>query len=646
MARNVALVCPTPMGGNVVRQTSTANVQGEKNEGFQNALSQALHPGSVHGKEEQSGHGKGHSSLKQDSGDTAGEQDQQADTGTSTASSLGLVTPDLSSVMIQLMGGEVRLTLEGVATAVSAAGSTVATAKGNTTTTDEGESESTSAGKTATVMDLASPVVIASGDVAKALLGSAALTNVQSSAVTTGSASQVGVVPQGVQVTVNAASLQTTNGEATVSTVSAPTATATSVLDANAMGKATDSGTHAVALEMALPNASSSQPLAQDAGTDNKAAKQTLQETKCPGSSGVEGATSAESATKQGTTSSVDLSNEQSIPVDEPTVKVPSSWKVSSETIDKSAGQNSERTAAQATVVEKSTTARADGAKTKSESVQIGMTKGKVSVDTEAGSTSEQSASSNGTQESAPSKKEMQVARPESATASAAGQASSTDEVQAATSSDRTVTDASISKHESSSTTLQSAVHSMASSAGSGDSLGGTKLQYHQGQGSVSLPTSTRSAETTATTHATTLLSTAQAHDVVDQVIKGISVRVGETTQEMRIALKPESLGNVVLQVKMEDGQMQARIDVTQPAVKAAVEAQMTDLRQALQANGINVDRIDVVASSQSGTVADGDGSQRGQWEQHGSRRHYTEENEEQTQSSRSLGYNTLELTM
>ncbi len=136
------------------------------------------------------------------------------------------------------------------------------------------------------------------------------------------------------------------------------------------------------------------------------------------------------------------------------------------------------------------------------------------------------------------------------------------------------------------------------------------------------------------------------SRSVLDQIVKGLTFTVTDTVQEMRVTLKPESLGEVVLKMKMEDGGLQAQIDVAQPAVKAAVESQITDLRQALVDRGINVQRIDVVASGQSANVADGRTNRDTRFRQKGSKRSDPVDRVEEIQQTRSLGYNTLEVTM
>ncbi len=146
--------------------------------------------------------------------------------------------------------------------------------------------------------------------------------------------------------------------------------------------------------------------------------------------------------------------------------------------------------------------------------------------------------------------------------------------------------------------------------------------------------------------HAPLSLPPEAARNVVDQVIKGLMVHVGVDVQEMRLTLKPESLGEVLLQVRMEEGKMQAQIEVAQPAVKAAVEGQMADLRQALSARGIEVQNITVLTSGQSATLGERRGNSTGRFKQKGGRRAEAADPEGPDPVARSMGYNTLELIM
>lgn len=214
------------------------------------------------------------------------------------------------------------------------------------------------------------------------------------------------------------------------------------------------------------------------------------------------------------------------------------------------------------------------------------------------------------------------------------------------TGSDQTVSATSSTSKETTSSIQHNTVNRTTANNENGDALNSMKNQYPLAATQATLPAGSERVAEPRTSSLSLPLPPQMARDIIDQVIKGMSFKVDQTTQEMRVALKPESLGSIVLQVRMEDGHMQARIDVSQPAVKVALEAQINTLRQALQDFGIDVRQLDVFSSSQSSTVADGDGSQRGKFQQRSQRQVGTDDTEDTMPTSRTLGYNTLEIIM
>jgi flagellar hook-length control protein FliK len=68
----------------------------------------------------------------------------------------------------------------------------------------------------------------------------------------------------------------------------------------------------------------------------------------------------------------------------------------------------------------------------------------------------------------------------------------------------------------------------------------------------------------------------------------------------MRIMLTPESLGSMTFHVEVNDGKMNAVILLAHPEARAVVEANLPQLKQALSQQGIEVQRIDVLAAAQS----------------------------------------------
>lgn len=131
---------------------------------------------------------------------------------------------------------------------------------------------------------------------------------------------------------------------------------------------------------------------------------------------------------------------------------------------------------------------------------------------------------------------------------------------------------------------------------------------------------------------------------LLDQVTKNLVFGFRTKSSAMRVALRPASLGEVVMKVKMEGEKLSAQIDVNNVNVKVVLEANIAQLRDTLTSRGIEVQRIDIIAAGQAGF-----GSPSGQ---NRSKQKSQDRNEadvdaiEQYKSLRTMGYNTMELTM
>lgn len=136
------------------------------------------------------------------------------------------------------------------------------------------------------------------------------------------------------------------------------------------------------------------------------------------------------------------------------------------------------------------------------------------------------------------------------------------------------------------------------------------------------------------------------AQSVVDQVVKGLSLQVNGDNSEIRVRLVPESLGEVTVRVRMEEGRMQAQVEVSQASVKAALETQLPQLRQSLHARGIEVQRLDVSYAGDRPAQESGGGQGDRRQRQGGSRRMYSVDAVEQYETGRLMGYNTMEMVM
>jgi len=132
---------------------------------------------------------------------------------------------------------------------------------------------------------------------------------------------------------------------------------------------------------------------------------------------------------------------------------------------------------------------------------------------------------------------------------------------------------------------------------------------------------------------------------IADQVVRNLSFQVDGTASDMRMTLRPPSLGEVQLHVHVEDSKMAAQIDVSQQLVKSALEAHMPQLRQALQEYGIEVQRIDVMVPEQS-MQRDGAGSGGERTGRRTGRRAGSSGDDDAVQAVKDMGYNTIELIM
>ncbi len=131
---------------------------------------------------------------------------------------------------------------------------------------------------------------------------------------------------------------------------------------------------------------------------------------------------------------------------------------------------------------------------------------------------------------------------------------------------------------------------------------------------------------------------------ILDRVVRELVITGARGGTEARLALKPESLGELVVHIAMDDNVMTAKIEVTQPSAKAVLDAGMPQLREALAARGIAVQQIDVFTSPDA-FPRQGREQRDARQRQAGGRRPATAA-AEAVALPRMLGYNTIELSM
>jgi flagellar hook-length control protein FliK len=165
-------------------------------------------------------------------------------------------------------------------------------------------------------------------------------------------------------------------------------------------------------------------------------------------------------------------------------------------------------------------------------------------------------------------------------------------------------------------------------------------------------PQQLQTLHATANAHSKEVLSNAGtslsladlSQTVLDQVSKNLAFSLKAKSSEIRVALKPESLGELVMKVKMDDGKVSAQIDVSNVTVKAVLEANIAQLRDALTSRGIEVQRIDIVADGQN--VLGNSTGQNKSKQKSQNKNAASVDAIDRYESLRTMGYNTMELTM
>lgn len=110
--------------------------------------------------------------------------------------------------------------------------------------------------------------------------------------------------------------------------------------------------------------------------------------------------------------------------------------------------------------------------------------------------------------------------------------------------------------------------------------------------------------------------------DVVNQMIDSIRLNATVDTTQMEIQLTPENLGKINLTIAAKDGVITASITTANEAVKAIIESQLVQLKEAMNNQGLKVEDVEVTVASQAfNQNADGSGSDNGAQSQNARRK-------------------------
>jgi flagellar hook-length control protein FliK len=101
------------------------------------------------------------------------------------------------------------------------------------------------------------------------------------------------------------------------------------------------------------------------------------------------------------------------------------------------------------------------------------------------------------------------------------------------------------------------------------------------------------------------------AEHVQMQIVKSMRLQWTGATQEARVQLRPEYLGEVVANIKVEQGVVTATLHADTPEVRRLLETQTASLREALVEHGLKLDKV-VIAEPETPSGQPGDRRSRG----------------------------------
>lgn len=88
------------------------------------------------------------------------------------------------------------------------------------------------------------------------------------------------------------------------------------------------------------------------------------------------------------------------------------------------------------------------------------------------------------------------------------------------------------------------------------------------------------------------------SYGIVEQVVEQVKVMVKEDLTSIEMQLNPESLGKLTLQVASRQGVITAHIEVRTDAAKDLVEAQMAQLKESMNQQGLKIEAVEVTIAS------------------------------------------------
>ncbi len=103
----------------------------------------------------------------------------------------------------------------------------------------------------------------------------------------------------------------------------------------------------------------------------------------------------------------------------------------------------------------------------------------------------------------------------------------------------------------------------------------------------------------------------AQRDALIDQIQRGLAQALKQRDGELTLRLRPQHLGMVRVRVRVEESSVTALLEASSEQARGLLKAHLTTLREALEARGLSVERIDVEHDPGAQFAREGDAHQR-----------------------------------
>ena len=90
----------------------------------------------------------------------------------------------------------------------------------------------------------------------------------------------------------------------------------------------------------------------------------------------------------------------------------------------------------------------------------------------------------------------------------------------------------------------------------------------------------------------------ASTEEIVKQIVDQIKINITQSATSMQMELHPESLGHVALTIESREGVITAQFSAQNEIVKEAIESQIAELKENIEAQGIKVEAVEVTVAS------------------------------------------------